>query len=277
MKTIKTILILCVALCFATSCNKDVDMTLVQKTVFENADIRQIEVSDAWEVTVVADSNTFVELEYSAYLEEHIKAKMEGNELDLGFTGSTYPVISSVFRAIVHTSQLEKLEIEDAAHIQCNGEFSGQSIEIDLNDAAQCNGLIFVGERCNINMEDAALLTGLQFEGNTCKAILEDASQFNGQIHASDQFEIELESASRFVNKGGETNQASIKLQNASILNMVETQVEEMHIELTSGSEATVWVHNLLEGTLKEASILNYKGHPQIQVECSEDSVIQPI
>ena len=58
MKTIKTILILCVAICFATSCNKDVDMTLVQKTLFENADIRQIEVSDAWEVTVVADNNT---------------------------------------------------------------------------------------------------------------------------------------------------------------------------------------------------------------------------
>ena len=53
MKTIKTILILCVALCFVTSCKKEVDMTLMQKTVLENADIRQIEVSDAWQVTVV--------------------------------------------------------------------------------------------------------------------------------------------------------------------------------------------------------------------------------
>ena len=62
MKTIKTILILCVALCFATSCKKDVDMTLVQKTIFENTDIRQVEIEDAWLVTLVADSNTFVEL-----------------------------------------------------------------------------------------------------------------------------------------------------------------------------------------------------------------------
>ena len=38
MKTIKSILILCVALCFATSCKKEVDMTLVQKTLFENAE-----------------------------------------------------------------------------------------------------------------------------------------------------------------------------------------------------------------------------------------------
>ena len=252
-------------------------MTLVQKTVLENADIRQIEVSDAWEVTIVADNNTFVELEYSAYLEEHIKAKIEGNELEIGFTGSTYPVINSVFRATVHTKQLEKLEAEEAAQIQCSGEVSGQSIEIDLSGAAQCNGLVFHGERCTINMDDAALLTNLQFEGNTCKAVLEDASQFNGQIHASDQFEVELKSASRFVNKGGETNQASIKLQDASTLNMVETQAREMHVELTSASEATVWVDELLQGTIKEISILNYKGHPQIQVECSGNSFIRPI
>ena len=62
MKALKPLLLLCVALCFATACKKDVDMTLVQKTVLENADIRQIRVSDAWEVSVVADSNTFVEL-----------------------------------------------------------------------------------------------------------------------------------------------------------------------------------------------------------------------
>ena len=66
MKTIKTILILCAALCFTTSCKKEVDMTLKQKTVLENADIREIEVSDGWQVTIVADSCTYVELAYSA-------------------------------------------------------------------------------------------------------------------------------------------------------------------------------------------------------------------
>ena len=48
MKVYKPIILLCVAALFATSCKKDVDMTLIQKTVLENSDIRQIEVSDAW-------------------------------------------------------------------------------------------------------------------------------------------------------------------------------------------------------------------------------------
>ena len=46
MKTIKTILILCMALCFATSCKKEVDMTLVQKTVYDNTDISMFHVDE---------------------------------------------------------------------------------------------------------------------------------------------------------------------------------------------------------------------------------------
>ena len=238
MKTIKTILILCVALCFATSCKKEVDMTLVQKTVLENADIHQIEVSDAWEVTVVADSRSYVELTYSAYLEPGLDVKMEGTKLEIGFTGNVYPVINSVFRATIHTMQLEKLEADDASKVQCSGDFTGLALEVELSDASNC---------------------------------------FNGQIEASDRFEVELEDASRFVNKGGETAVARIKAHDASRLNMVETRVGEMNVDLSSASEATVWATNVIDGALTAASTLYYKGNPQIQVNCSEDSEIIPL
>ena len=274
MKTIKTILILCVVLCFASSCKKDVNMTLVQKTVLENTDIRQIEVSDAWQVTIIADNSTCVELEYSAYLENNVKTSMEGTNLKIGFSGNVYPAIGSVFRAIVHTPQLEKVEADEAAKVQCNGEFAGQHLVVKLNDASQCNGLVFSGQSCEINMNNSSLMTGFQFVGDTCYAELDNASQFNGQIHATVQFDIELDSASLFVNKDGTTANASIKLHDASILNMVETQVDEMHVELSGASEATVWVTALIEGTLTDASTLYYKGHPQKEVDCSVDSSI---
>ena len=63
MKAIKAILILCVTICFTSSCKKDLDMTLKQKTQFENADLRQIEVGDAWELHLVADTVTYVEVD----------------------------------------------------------------------------------------------------------------------------------------------------------------------------------------------------------------------
>lgn len=277
MKVYKPLLLLCVALCFATSCKKEVDMTLMQKTVLENADIRQIEVNDAWEVTVVADSRTFVELEYSAYLEEGVRAIMEGTQLEISFTNNVYPVVNSIFRATVHTMQLEKLEAGDASKVQCSGDFTGHTLEVELSDASNCNGLVFSGENCHINMGDASLLTGFHFVGSCCNAELESASQFNGQIEASDRFEIELEDASRFVNKGGETAVAHIKAHDASRLNMVETRVGEMHVDLSSASEATVWATNVIDGALTAASTLYYMGNPQIQINCSEDSEIIPL
>ena len=272
MKVYKPIILLCVAALFATSCKKEADMTLVQKTVLENSGIQQIEVGDAWPVTIVSDSVTYVELAYSAYLEPYVKAKMEGNKLEIGFTTNVYPVINSEFRATVHTSHLEKLDLNDAVQVQSHGDFAGQHIEVELSDASKCNGLVFSGESCMIKMEDASLMTGFQFVGTTCNAELDDASQFNGEIQCAEQFDIELKSASRFVNKGGETATANIKLHDASILNMVETHVGTMHVELNSASEATVQVTDFVDGTLKEASTLYYKGHPQLQVDCDESS-----
>ena len=276
MKVYKPIILLCVAALFATSCKKDVDMTLVQKTVLENSDIRQIEVSDAWPVTIVSDSVTYVELAYSAYLEPYVKAHMEGNKLEIGFTTNVYPAINSEFRATVHTAHLEKLGLDDAVQVQCRGDFAGQRIEVELSDASKCNGLVFSGESCMIKMEDASLMTGFQFVGTACHAELDDASQFNGEIQSAEQFDIELKSASRFVNKGGEPPTANIKLHDASILNMVETRVGTMHVELNNASEATVQVTDFMDGTLKEASTLYYKGHPQTNVDCSDDSQLIP-
>ena len=276
MKTIKSILILCVTLCFVTSCKK-VDMTLVQKTVFENASITQIKASDAWRVTVVADTSTYVELDYSAYLEESLRVQMEGNELQIGFKDHTYPVLGSAYRATVHVAHIEKIDADDGAKVQCEGEYEGDNLDIKLSDAAQCTGLVFTGQHCNIKMEDASVFTGFWFVGNTCKAGLEDASQFNGEIKVSEQLDVELDDASRFVNKGGETALANLKLHDASRLNIVETLVNEMHVEITDGSEATVWVDGLLEGWVRDASTLYYKGHPQMQVDCGDGSFVRPI
>ena len=58
-------------MCCFVSCKKELDMTLVQKTVYENTDISLFHIDDAWDVTFVYDSlKSYVELEYSAYLEE---------------------------------------------------------------------------------------------------------------------------------------------------------------------------------------------------------------
>lgn len=277
MKTLKTILILCAALCFASSCKKEVDMTLVQKTVFENADIREIEVSDGWQVTVVADSCTYVELNYSAYLEPYVKAKMNDNHLELGFMLKTYPGINSEFRATVHLRQLEKIDAKNASTITFTGSYKGERLYVNLSEGSVCNALTYTGDKCEIVMVEASKLLNYQFDGATCLASLKQSSQFNGRIHATELLDLNLNGNSRFINRGGETARADIKLQDGSILNMVETQVNKLYAELSEASEATVWVTEYLKATLNDASTLYYKGNPLKDLACHDNSEVKPL
>ena len=277
MKTLKTILILCVALCFATSCKKEADMTLVQKTVFENADIREIEVSDGWQVTIVADSCTYVELSYSAYLEPYVKAKKNDTHLELGFMYKTYPGINSEYRATVHMHQLEKIDAKNASTITFTGSYEGDRLYVNLSEASACNSLTYTGDKCEIVMDEASKLLNYQFDGTTCIASLKQSSQFNGRIHATELLDLELSGNSRFINRGGETARADIKLHDGSLLNMVETQVNKLYAELSEASEATVWVDEYLRATLKDASTLYYKGNPLKDLACHDNSEVKPL
>lgn len=273
MKAIKTLLILCIAFSFA-SCKKDVDMTLVQKTVLENADIRQIKAFDAWEVTVVADSNTYVELEYSAYLENKVNVKMQGTQLEIGFTGSTYPVFNSVFRAVVHTNTIESIEAEDAAELYFVGHFSATSdtLYVDLEDASVCSGLDYSGHIIAISIADDSDFLDFHLSGYNCETKVLDASTCKGVYDMSFHLVATLSDASQFITFGGSAPYGMITLRGASVLNAVQTEFREMHVDLSDASEATVDVSERIEGSVKAASTLYYKGHPQMEVECSEDS-----
>lgn len=273
MKAIKTLLILCIAFSFA-SCKKDVDMTLVQKTVLENADIRQIKAFDAWEVTVVADSNTYVELEYSAYLENKVNVKMQGTQLEIGFTGSTYPVFNSVFRAVVHTNTIESIEAEDAVELYFVGHFSATSdtLYVDLEDASVCSGLDYSGHIIAISIADDSDFLDFHLSGYNCEAKVLDASTCKGVYDMSFHLVATLSDASQFITFGGSAPYGMITLRGASTLNAVQTEFREMHVDLSDASEATVDVSERIEGSVKAASTLYYKGHPQMEVECSEDS-----
>ena len=65
--------------------DKELDMNLTQKTLFEGATINEIVAKDAWDVAVIRDENTYVELEYSAFLEEYLKVQQEGTVFSIGF------------------------------------------------------------------------------------------------------------------------------------------------------------------------------------------------
>ena len=279
MKALKTILLLSVALCFATACKKEADMTLRQKTVLENTDISKIHVDDAWEVTLVYDSlNSFVELEYSAFLEDYLYVKEKDQWLEIGFNMQVYKQPGTVFRATVHTSEKQSLSIkgEDAAVITMKGHFEVEEMNIELYDGAVCNGSQLTAQRCGIDLTDDSHLYGVKLNGTNCTINVQKGSSCNGYFTVEQTFTAAVGNSSYLINFEGSIPSASIEVKEASSVNLAQAEIREMSVSLEGASEATVNVSERIEGSVKEVSTLYYKGHPQLDVECSEDSQLIP-
>ena len=276
MKTIKTILIFCTALCFIISCKKEPDMTLRQKTVYENNDISLFHIDDAWDVSFVYDSlNSYVELEYSAYLEEYVSVWDTNGWLNIGFRGSVYKQPGSVFKAKVHTSEKEHLymKVEDASVITMEGVFRLEDgLDIELHDGSVCNGFAVTSQWSSISLTHDSQIYGVDYHGTNCAVYAQKGSSCKGYFHVEESFTADVGVSSQLIVFGGNIPSASIEVKNESTINMVQAEVQNMSVYLEGASEATVNVSERIEGSVKEASTLYYKGHPQIDVECSEDS-----
>ena len=280
MKAIKPILFLCMAFCFATSCQKEADRTLVQKTVLENNTLSQIHIDDAWEVTIVYDSlNSFVELEYSSYLEDNVSVGEINGWLAIGFSDKVYPLTGSVFKATVHTREKEHLSIsaENDCVINMEGRFElEEGFDIDLHNSTVCSGLEVSAPSCSILVTNDSQLLDVKYIGTGCSVLVTKDSSCKGYFNVAHNFNASALIQSQLIVFGGSMPSASIEVKEAGTINMAQIEVEEMDVNLSGASEATVNVTEALSGFLLEGSTLYYKGHPQINIDCSDDSQLIP-
>ena len=280
MKTIKSILILCVALCFATSCKKEADMTLVQKTILENNTLSLIHVNHGWEVDIVYDSlNSFVELEYSAYLGDYVLVREINNWLEIGFSQKVYPLAGSVYKATVHTMEKEHLNIraENESVIAMKGPFVlTESIDMELINASTCSEFTVAAPSCSILVTEDSQLLNVLFTGTNCSVLATKNSSCKGIFDVDQSFHASAQISSQVIVFGGSMPSATLEAKNEGTINMAQANVETMNVNIAGSSEATVNVSSSISGFLLEGSTIYYKGHPQLDVECSEDSRLIP-
>ena len=254
-------------------------MTLVQKTVYENNDISLFHVDDGWDVTFVYDSlKSYVELEYSAYLENYISVRDTNNWLNIGFTGKVYPETGSVFKAKVHTSEREHLyiKVNNASVFNMEGLFELESITLELLNASICNSFEVTSQSCGIELTYGSQLYGVNFNGTNCTVYAHKGSFCKGYFNVEQTFTTGVGINSQLIVFGGSMPSANIEVKDAGTINMVQAEVNDLHVYLDGASEATVNVTETLSGFLLSGSTLYYKGNPQIDVNCSEDSELIP-
>ena len=270
---IKSVLVIALFLLSFASCKKDLDMTVLQKTVLEDSDFTCIKAERSWQIEIVQDEKCFVELEYSAYLEPHLKCKVTenqipliGNVLEIGFTASGNLASGSVNKAIVHVVDLESLELTSACNADINGSFSKRFLAV-LDESSVCVGGNFLSS-VNVELKGASSMKNLSGEGSFVIA-LEDDSHFVGRLKFSQpesDFAVTAKKNSSFVNQeNSEVAIAEIFSSENSLVNISQTIINEtVNVNLDENSEAMVHVRDgvCVKGALNGCSTLYHYGNP---------------
>ena len=269
---IKSVLVF--ALCFLSlaSCKKDLDMTVLQKTVLEDSDFTCIKAERSWQIEIVQDEKCFVELEYSAYLEPHLKCEVTenqipliGNVLEIGFTASGNLASGSVNKAKVHVVDLESLELTGACNADINGSFSKRFLAV-LDKSSVCVGGNFLSS-VNVELKGASSMKDLTGEGSFA-IVMEDDSHFVGRLKFSQpesDFAVMAKKNSSFVNQeNSEVAIAEIFSSENSLVNISQTIINEtVNVNLEENSEAMVHVRDgaCVKGALNGCSTLYHYGN----------------
>lgn len=260
------------------SCKKDLDMTLLEKQLYEEVAFDAIIVEDAWEVTVIQDDvKRGVVVEYSAFLEEYLKVKRDGSELVVGFTNRLNLPSETVFRATVYVPTLQSLKATKASRMTLEGTFAVTGLLVDLDQASVLRGGSLMGDDAEILLDNASTVVDLSAEITSCRISLDNTSVFKGRLQTQDHLDILMDDASRMTLYGDLSPKVTAHLTAASMLNMLAVEVADMEVHLNTASEANVKVTGDLTGTLNEASVLYYQGQPNIQLSCDATSNYYPL
>ena len=277
MKRITFLGIIIGLMLFSGCRDKELDMTVLQKTLYEGAEFNEIVAKDAWNIIIVQDTeNSFVELEYSAFLEDYVKVQLDGSSLFIGFTRHLNFPSNTVMNATIHIPTVHKLSFSDAVFAALDNLQLETDLILELEDAASCRGGHFTGN-ADLKLSDASTCVELYIEGTTCTVELKDASVFKGCLNVSGDLTMTIKDASRLTEYWGEINYAEAEVSDASSLNMATSWINRMYIEVSDASEATVNVVESLEGKVHDASTLYYSGDPTLDIDCDDSSVLQQV
>ena len=249
-------------------------MTVLNKTMFEEATFDVVRAEDTWKVTIVQDEKRKgVELEYSAFLEPYLIINQKGSELELGISQTLNLPSLTVLKATVYVQSLREVSLKETALAEIQGTFTGEEFRMSLEDVATLCGGNYFGN-LQMTLDEASIVVDFSCEGARCSLSAQDASVFKGTLTASESMEIEVAEASRVTTYGGSTPSARVQVKEAGFLNMVETEVASMALHVSSASEASVHVNTLLEGNASDNSTVFLKGCPTITLVCDETSII---
>lgn len=259
---------------------KELDMTVERVTAYQDYDIHSICANDAWNFTIVQDDGpSFVELEYSVFLQEYMRIQYVQDSFYFYLAMHPHLPSNTVLNATIHTDYLRGLSLKNAATAVLEGDFDSPSLWVELDGASTCKGGVFAGEKASLALNGASQMVDFSYEGQVCSIRLDGASFFKGMPSVTDSLQLSLDKASWMTTYGGAAPSVNANAKKASSINLSQTEVERMQLNLSESSEAFVNVNQYIGGSLNDTSTLYYQPHPglELNVNFDETSHLSPL
>lgn len=213
----------------------------VVSTDFDLADFTQVQVSNAFEIELIPSETYSVSITANENIFPHIDVSKSGDTLNIGVKDVNINIGSSTLKAKVTMPELWRLELSGASRGKAKGFKSSHDFDLLLSGASTLD---------------------MDMETGNGDLQISSASEVTGHLEASDA-RIELSGASTLDMEGSAGN-TLLRASGASGAELYNFIVNDVDIELSGASNATIYVYERLDVNLSGASSLEYGGNPTL-------------
>ena len=177
----------------STGCTKDRET--ISKNVNVQGNIKGIVIDGSWQVNVFQDDNCSATIDYSAFLEGKIVAEVRSDGYLYLKCSKNGNIRRDDLVATVSLTNLELIDMSSAAEITLNGNYLGDKLKINMENASEIKKLNYTGNSVEIGISDAARCT-ISGEVQSASISGSGASSFYMLNTSTSDLNINLSSAS---------------------------------------------------------------------------------
>ena len=249
-------IILCFALISVASFLFAEDSVIKRVTVDS---FNSIEVSSAFEITVIKSNTRSVEIEISESVEEYLVARENGDTFELYLENVPNRKMTSdvILRAVIKTPELEGVDLSGAVDAVFKGDFKSADFELDLSGATKMEGLSVEALTGDIECSGASRMSESSFKIGKLDLDCSGASKlsFSADI---EELNADISGATALSVKG-EGEHIEISLSGASKVNFSEFVSDVVYLECSGASNISVNPLKNLNVEASGASVVKYK------------------
>lgn len=217
---------------------------ITEKKDFKN--FTSLDISSAFEVDIIQSSTYSVEISADEDLFDYIEVSQTGSDLKIYLSPrhifTDFTLGNRVLKVVISMASLHELELSGASKGKITGFQSASPLRLDISGATTLKLINISAGDTDFEVSGASKLTGNLTAGK---------AEFN--VSGASSMEL-----------SGVTNDMEIEVSGASRADLEEFRAENVDVNLSGASEATVYVNKMLDIEVSGASRLYFVGNPTL-------------